>query len=402
MMTTLWDDLQQAYPIHIKAVALIVGLLLVWWPSLGLAWVEWAFLLAWKSVIALHVAGYVWRHRWTLLAEPLEGHSALLRRLRVRFDATRNRHGVALGFPVPPACPADARPTVLVTGGAMGLGRATALRLHALGHHVVVWDTNEGALAEVAAEAERLALPSQKAGEGPRARFVTHAVDVSSDQAVQAAAAGLAGLPGGDGRDGGGAIDVLVLNAGIVNGRAVVDTTAADVARLFGVNVAHLFHCCRHLLPGMIRDGCQERQKHVVVIGSVAGFAGAARVADYNGSKAAANLFAESLRMELRPHPHVNSSLVCPYVIDTGMFRGAIPLLLFPALRTEAVVDEIVGVIRYKKQLVVVPWFFQSLYFLKAVLPWFVLGLIDDVIGGTRMMRSFQGRTSVEEVTPSD
>lgn len=69
----------------------------------------------------------------------------------------------------------------------------------------------------------------------------------------------------------------------------------------------------------------EKNHGHIVTIASVAGVFGAAGLCDYCSSKFAAVGFEESLRNELSRlgKDGVQTTLVCPYFINTGMFAGA-------------------------------------------------------------------------------
>jgi len=107
----------------------------------------------------------------------------------------------------------------LVTGGGSGIGRAIAVRLAAEGASVVVLErtaeAGEGTVAEIHAA-------------GGAARVL--AVDVSDTEAMRTAFGGLEKL------------DVLVNNAGIAHVGDVVTTTAADLDRIYSVNVKGVYH----------------------------------------------------------------------------------------------------------------------------------------------------------------
>ncbi|MCX6953874.1 MAG: SDR family oxidoreductase [Verrucomicrobia bacterium] len=107
----------------------------------------------------------------------------------------------------------------LVTGGGSGIGRAIAVRLAAEGANVVVLErtaeAGEGTVAEIL-------------GAGGGARVL--AVDVADTEAMRAAFAELEKL------------DVLVNNAGIAHVGDVVTTTAADLDRIYSVNVKGVYH----------------------------------------------------------------------------------------------------------------------------------------------------------------
>ena len=106
--------------------------------------------------------------------------------------------------------------TVLVTGAASGIGRATSIELARRGASLVLVDIDASGLSSVDAEARAL---------GASAR--TFVVDVADAAAIESLARDV------------GAIDVLVNNAGIAVGAPFLHTSARDWERLFGVNVLY-------------------------------------------------------------------------------------------------------------------------------------------------------------------
>ena len=116
--------------------------------------------------------------------------------------------------------------TTLITGANKGLGRETARQLIAAGHTVYVGTRDEQRGKEAAAQLG--------------ARFVP--IDVTGDDSVAAAAAQIQAEAGG--------LDVLINNAGIPGGRAFPgDVTAADVQRVYAVNVYGVVRVTHAFLP---------------------------------------------------------------------------------------------------------------------------------------------------------
>lgn len=186
--------------------------------------------------------------------------------------------------------------TVLITGAGSGIGRLLAHGAAARGARVVIWDLSEGAAETVRGEI---------VAHGGRAE--AHVVDVSDRTSVHRAAAET------------GAVDVLINNAGVVTGKKLLDASDEAIERTFRVNTLALYWVTRAFLGGMI----ERRRGTVVTIASAAGLVGVAKQTDYSASKFAAFGFAESLRVELaKERTGVNSLVVCPYFISTGMFEG--------------------------------------------------------------------------------
>lgn len=134
---------------------------------------------------------------------------------------------------------------VIVTGGAAGIGKATALRFAQAGARVAVWDMAEGPGQAVAAEI---------AAAGGEAAFSK--VDVADAASVQA---GMDGVIARWGR-----VDVLVNNAGIVRDGLLVKWKEGALAgtmseeawdAVIGVNLKGPFLCTRAAVPHMIAQG---------------------------------------------------------------------------------------------------------------------------------------------------
>jgi NAD(P)-dependent dehydrogenase (short-subunit alcohol dehydrogenase family) len=112
-----------------------------------------------------------------------------------------------------------------------------------------------------------------------------------------------------------GPIDVLVNNAGIDGGgKAFVDVTEAEWQRVLDVNLNGCFHCCKYVVPHMLRAG------HGVVINlsSVMAVATLPRAAAYTTSKAALVGLTKALALELGPHG-IRVNCLLPGSTDTGM-----------------------------------------------------------------------------------
>lgn len=337
------------------------------------------------------------------------------------------------------------RPSVLITGGAMGIGLEMARQYAALGYDIIVWDVQEAQFPAVHRELELAAGPQKSRR---LQTFDTKVVDVTSDGAVADAASDVlrsrGGLPP----------DVLILNAGIVNANSIVgsDLNMARVRRLFDVNLFHLFstsaafvdtmlsvappdrssrslQCSPHpsevnvydvaskfasrvvgLLPGFLRPTSYSWSRRIVIIGSVAGFAGAPRLSDYCSSKAAANCFAEALACEIRRHKEngnviragktpgpkivvdVDVTLVCPYQVSTGMFTGCKTLTFFRELKPADVATAVVDAVRLRKNLLVIPWVLNGLHIVRGALSTTLLPWVVKLLGADRAMDQFVGR----------
>lgn len=267
---------------------------------------------------------------------------------------------------------------VLVTGGAMGMGRLFAERAIAEGASaVILWDINEAALNEVLAE-----LAESGAGVSG---FV---VDVADRHQIAATAQAVL--------EEHGHVDVVINNAGIVRGNQYFwecdperDTLATiEVNTLAPMFVAHAF------LPSMIGAPGQTR---LVNIASAAGFTPNPRMAAYAGSKWAVVGWSDSVRLELKQAgaDHVKVTTVCPYYVNTGMFDGAKSVPLVPILEPDEVVEEAWKGMLTGTEFVVLPRTVMLSEILKGVVPIGVRDFISDqVLGVYHTMEDFTGRTS--------
>jgi all-trans-retinol dehydrogenase (NAD+) len=240
---------------------------------------------------------------------------------------------------------------VLVTGAAMGLGKlfaTTAVNEEAAS--VVLWDINEGALKDTAAELEA-------AG----GTVHTYVVDVSSGESIAKAAELV--------RNEVGTIHVLVNNAGIVRGNGYFwENQTRDVEQTMLINGTGPMLVAREFLPGMV---VADEDCRVVNLASSAGLNAVPRLAAYCGSKWAAVGWSDSVRLELEQagHKHVRVTTVCPTYINTGMFDGAKGIFLTPMLKQDEVVADSWKSMLRGTPFVIVPWTSRLNKVVSGVLP---------------------------------
>lgn len=263
------------------------------------------------------------------------------------------------------------RSTVLITGGASGIGRRMALEASRRGAGVVLWDLSEPGAEAVRAEIEAAGGLAWAFG-----------VDVTDRHAVDEVAERTLAL---------GPIDVIVNNAGVVTGTTLLEADPAAIERTFAVNTLALSWVTRAFLPAMVA----RRHGTVVTIASAAGLIGVARQTDYSASKFAAVGFTESLRAEMRTQrTGVGTLLVCPYFIDTGMFEGVrsrVPLLL-PILRQDEVATAVINAIERGREVLMMPPLVRAVPVLRA-LPTGLFDRIADLLGINATMDHFVGRS---------
>jgi 3-oxoacyl-[acyl-carrier protein] reductase len=180
----------------------------------------------------------------------------------------------------------------VITGGAIGLGHATAQRMKASGATVVLWDRDEAALATAGTEG-----------------FATAAVDVSDPASVDRAAAAS------------GRIDILVNSAGIGGTNAKVwEMSIEDWRRVVDIDLTGTFLCCRAVLPRMIEAGYGR----IVNIASIAGKEGNPNASHYSAAKAGVIGFTKSLGKEC-VGTGVIANCIAPAVIETAILKQNTP-----------------------------------------------------------------------------
>ena len=189
--------------------------------------------------------------------------------------------------------------TVLITGAATGIGRATALSFAADGYNVAVHYNKS--------EQAALSLCADIAQQGGRAMAV-HA-DISDVAQVKTMIQRVNEVFGH--------IDILVNNAGIAQSKLFTELTADDWDAMFDVNVKGVFHCCQSVLPGMIsrKKGC------IINVSSIWGLVGASCETHYSAAKAAVIGLSKALAKELGPSG-IRVNAVAPGVIETDMIAG--------------------------------------------------------------------------------
>ncbi|HAU57076.1 MAG TPA: cyclopentanol dehydrogenase [Comamonadaceae bacterium] len=203
---------------------------------------------------------------------------------------------------------------ILVTGGAMGMGRSHSELLAAQGAWVFVADVNA---------AEGQATVDSIRQSGGKADFLQ--LDVTQEAQWNAALAHIS--------ERAGRLDVLVNNAGILILKPMQDTTNDEWDRVFDVNVRGLFIGTRASVTLMKKAGGGT----IVNVSSIYGLVGAPGASAYEASKGAVRLFTKSCAVDLAPF-NIRVNSVHPGVIETQMTKAMLddpairPALLGPTL----------------------------------------------------------------------
>jgi NAD(P)-dependent dehydrogenase (short-subunit alcohol dehydrogenase family) len=176
----------------------------------------------------------------------------------------------------------------LVTGAARGIGRCIAETLRDLGAKTAAGDLRPPTLAGV----------------------LGVALDVSDEHSVEQAF--------GEIERELGAVELLVLNAGIMVSQPFPEVTVEVWRRQLEVNLTGAFLCARRALPAMAEAGAGS----IVAVGSSAGkTGGGVAAAAYSASKAGLMTLSRSIAKEYARHG-IRSNAVAPALIDTDMIKG--------------------------------------------------------------------------------
>ena len=181
----------------------------------------------------------------------------------------------------------------VVTGGASGMGAATAVLLATRGATVVIVDQNAGAAAELS-RAHELATP--QIGDVSDSAFCDQVVADTIDRHEH--------------------LDVVINAAGVIVRATAAATSDEEWQRVMRVNVDGTFFMCRAAVRSMPRGGA------IVNFGSIWGDLGADGVAAYCASKGAVHNLTRALAIE-HAKDGIRVNAVCPGEVDTPMLRSA-------------------------------------------------------------------------------
>jgi dihydroanticapsin dehydrogenase len=186
---------------------------------------------------------------------------------------------------------------VIVTGGASGIGEASARRFIEEGAAVAIVDLDEERGGALAAELSSTGLA------------IYRRADVTREAEVKAVIDEVASTFGG--------LDVLHANAGLAVGGSAVEQTEAEWDRVYAVNVKAPWLCAKHAIPHLLAAGGGS----IVITGSTSGLLGFPGVIAYTSSKGAVINLTRSLALE-HAQQGVRVNCVCPGHIDTPMSRA--------------------------------------------------------------------------------
>jgi NAD(P)-dependent dehydrogenase (short-subunit alcohol dehydrogenase family) len=231
---------------------------------------------------------------------------------------------------------------VAITGGARGIGKATATALVRKGCRVAIGDLD-------------LALAEETASGlgGGTVAFPLDVTDRDSFAAfLDAAEREL------------GPLDVLVNNAGIMPVTPFAEESDASIRRQLDINVYGVIAGTQMGVERMRSRG----SGHVINVASSAGKAGVPGIATYSGTKHAVVGFSEAVRGELRDTA-IEISCVMPVTVNTALTEGVSDTLGVKKVEPEDVANEIVDALEIPRFDVFVPGYLRYTIAIGALLP---------------------------------
>ncbi len=245
---------------------------------------------------------------------------------------------------------------VAITGGARGIGLATAKAFAAKGSRVFIGDLDADLAVKEAAR-----LGGRGCG-----------LDVRSRESF---AEFLAAVDG--------PLTVLVNNAGIMPAGAFASEDDAITDAIVDININGVLIGTKLALPDMLEHG----SGHIVNVGSYLGKMPAAGLATYCASKHAVVGFTEALRDELAG-TGVTLTAVLPSAVPTELTAGVKLGGLLPTVDPERIADEVVLSCRHRGAIVAVPRWMRTYEAAAVVLPDRLLGAIRGPLTRDRVLRA--------------
>lgn len=185
----------------------------------------------------------------------------------------------------------------VITGGAVGIGRACAEVLAESGYRVAVLYRSSADQANSLVD---------KLNKGAELNAVSIQVDVTNVESVKSAFDKVKCVFG--------RVDVLVNNAGVAMNKLLIDMSDAEIDNIIDTDFKGVVYCSRAVQPLLLESGGGA----IINISSVWGVVGAAMETVYSGAKAAVIGFTMALSKELS-YSGIRVNVVSPAVIDTDM-----------------------------------------------------------------------------------
>jgi short-subunit dehydrogenase len=255
--------------------------------------------------------------------------------------------------------------TIAITGAARGIGHATAKALLNRSGRVVIGDRDVAALEFALAELTKLGTVSG------------YPLDVTDEESFAAFLDKVRA-------DGGGHIDVLINNAGVMPIGPFLDQSEQAVRSAIEVNFYGVLTGCRLVLPEMVA----RRSGHIVNIASVAGMVAVPGQVVYAGTKFAVVGLTTALADEFAPHG-VEVSAVLPTFTKTELIAGTKTSPAQKPVQPEDVAATVVKVLDKPKTVVTVPSPMRFIATVTSLLPARGRRWLSHKLGNDRVFMDF-------------
>ena len=259
--------------------------------------------------------------------------------------------------------------TVLITGGASGIGKIMSRLFLERKARVVIWDIDQQKMDETIAELSA------------KGKVTGFLVDISKADEIHEAAKKV--------KQELGVVDVLINNAGIVVGKYFHEHTAFDIIKTMEINANAPMLITNEFLGDMIL----QDSGHICNIASSGGLISNPKMSVYAASKWSLIGWSDSLRLEMQQlKKNVNVTTIMPYYINTGMFDGVQSKI--PILDPERAALTIVKAIEKNKIMITIPgYIYRVTRFAQALLPFKVFDwFAGSVLGIYKTMEHFTGK----------
>lgn len=208
---------------------------------------------------------------------------------------------------------------VVVTGGARGIGRATAARLVAAGARVWIGDVDAAAVRRTAGD---LGARGDRLDVADAESFASFLAQAEAD----------------------GPVRMLVNNAGILRSGSFLEQSLDGHSREIAVNLEGVVNGMHLVLPGMVARG----QGHVVNVASMAAKITTPQMATYCATKFAVAALSRAVRAELAG-TGVTISTVMPAAVNTDLIGHFTLGPTIPVLEPEEVAEAVVATARHRR-----------------------------------------------------
>jgi short-subunit dehydrogenase len=259
--------------------------------------------------------------------------------------------------------------TILITGGASGIGKIMVRLMLERKAKVIIWDINQENIDKTLSEFSNVGS------------VMAYNVDIASIEQIQETAKKV--------KQEIGIVDVLINNAGIIVGKYFSEHSIEDISKTMEINANAPMFITKLFLDDMLL----QNSGHICTIASSGGLVSNPKMSVYAASKWALIGWSDSLRLEMKQlNKNVNVTTIMPYYINTGMFDGVQSKI--PILEPEAAALTIIKAIERNAKMVTIPGYIYRLTRIGQgimsinVFDWFA----GDVMGIYKTMEFFTGR----------